>query len=133
MVADTHAPLTEKEEAIGKAVVQSAYNVHKTLGPELLESVYEACFCYELNKQGLAFQSQLKVPNVYEGLSFSDAFRMDVLVEDLVICELKTAEVNYPVYLAQLVTYLKLANKRLGYLINFNVPLIKQGLQRVVR
>ena len=133
MAAVALTPLTDKEETIGKAVVQSAYNVHKSLGPGLLESVYEACFCHELKKQGLAFENQLKVPIVYDGLSFVDAFRLDVLVEGLVICELKAAEVNYPVYLSQLLTYLKLADKRLGYLINFNVPLIKQGLQRVVR
>jgi GxxExxY protein len=123
----------EREEAVGKAVVHGAYTVHKALGPGLLESVYEACLCHELKKADLGIESQVKVPIVYDGMSFADDYRMDVLVEDLVICELKSVEVNYPVYLAQLLTYLKLANKRLGYLINFNVPLIKNGIQRVVR
>jgi GxxExxY protein len=124
--------LSEREEVIGKEVVQAAYTVHRALGPGLLESVYEPCFCHELDKQGLAFQRQIKVPIVYDGLSFPEAFRIDVLIEDLVICELKAAEDNHPVYLAQLLTYLKLTNKQLGYVINFNVPLIKNGIQRVV-
>ena len=124
---------SEQEERIAAAVVHAAYRVHKTLGPGLLESVYEPCFCHELGKAGCKFVSQVKVPIVYDGLSFPEAFRIDVLVEDLVICELKAAEINHSVYLAQLLTYLKLTNKQLGFVINFNVPLIKNGIQRVVR
>jgi GxxExxY protein len=125
--------LSDREEAIGKAVVQAAFTVHKTLGPGLLERVYEPCFVHELKKVGLPFQQQLKIPIVYDGLAFADAFKLDVLIEGLVICELKAAESIHPVYLAQLLTYLKLTGKRLGYIINFNVPLIKDGIQRVVR
>ena len=132
MAAAPKTELTEREEQIGKAVVQAAYTVHRTLGPGLLESVYEPCFCHEIEKQGLAFKRQIKVPIVYDGLSFPEAFRIDVLIDDRVICELKAAEENHPVYLAQLLTYLKLTNKQLGFVINFNVPLIKNGIQRVV-
>ena len=125
--------LSEQEEQIAKAIVQAAYSVHKGLGPGLLESVYEPCFCHELEKAGYICERQFKVPIVYDGLSFPEGFRIDVLVEKLVICELKAAEISHPVYLAQLLTYLKLTNKRLGFIINFNVPLIKNGIQRVVR
>jgi GxxExxY protein len=125
--------LSGHEEQIGKAVVQAAYNVHKTLGPGLLERVYEPCFCHELEKAGYSFETQIKVPITYDNLVFPEAFRIDVLVENLVICELKAVEMTHPVYLAQVLTYLKLANKQLGFIINFNVPLIKHGIQRVVR
>jgi GxxExxY protein len=128
-----HTPLSEHEEEIAKAIVHSAYTVHRALGPGLLESVYEPCFCHEPEKAHFALQRQIKVPVIYDGLSFAEAFRIDVLVENLVICELKAAEINHPVYLAQLLTYLKLADKHLGFVINFNVSLIKQGLQCVVR
>ena len=126
-------PLSEREEAIATAVVEAAYTVHLTLGPGLLESIYEPCFCHELGKRSLEIQRQVKVPIVYDGLSFDDAFRVDVLIENLVICELKAAETTHPVYLAQLLTYLKLTGRRLGFIINFNVPTIKQGIKRVVR
>ena len=133
MTAPSQKSLSAREEEIGKAVVQAAFVVHKALGPGLLESVYEPCFCHELEKAGYALQRQVKVPIVYDGVSFSEGFRIDVLVEDLIICELKAAEVNHSVYLAQLLTYLKLTDRHLGYIINFNVSLIKYGLQRVVR
>jgi GxxExxY protein len=81
----------------------------------------------------LAFRRQIKVPIIYDGLSFPEGFRIDVMVENLVICELKAAENNHPVYMAQLLTYLKLTGKQIGFVINFNVPLIKNGIQRVVR
>jgi GxxExxY protein len=124
--------LSEREEEIGKAIVHAAYTVHRALGPGLLESIYEPCFCHELGKAGYDFQKQIKVPIVYDGLAFAEAFRIDVLVEDLVICELKATEANHPLYLAQLLTYLKLTNKHLGFVVNFNVSLIKYGIQRVV-
>ena len=133
MAATRQTALSEHEEEIGKAVVHAAFTVHKALGPGLLESVYEPCFCHELDKAGYTFERQIKVPIVYDGLSFAEGFRIDVLVENLVICELKAAENSHPVYLAQLLTYLKLTEKRLGFIINFNVPLIKHGIQRVVR
>jgi len=128
----SHAPLSVEEERIGKAVVDAAFAVHKTLGPGLLESIYEVCLCHELKKRGLSFQRQVIVPIVYDDIKFEEGLRLDVLVEDLVICELKSAEVMNPVFMAQTISYLKLTGKRLGYLINFNVPVIKNGIKRIV-
>ncbi len=127
------SPISHKEEQIATDIVDAAFNVHKNLGPGLIESVYEVCFCHELSKRNLRFQRQVMIPIVYDGITLSETMRIDVLVEDLVICELKATETMPPVYLSQLLTYLKLANKRLGFLINFNVPTIKQGIKRVVQ
>ncbi|MDI6731812.1 MAG: GxxExxY protein [Candidatus Margulisbacteria bacterium] len=124
--------LSEEEERIGKAVVHTAYNIHKNLGPGLLESVYELCFCHELTKSGLSIKKQQPVPIIYDGIVFDVALRLDVLVEDLIICELKATETILPVFGAQLLSYLRLSNKRLGFLINFNVPIIKEGIRRIV-
>jgi len=104
----------------------------QTLGPGLLENVYEVCFCRELADRGLAFARQVVVPIVYRDITFDEGLRLDVLVDDLVICELKAVETMHPVFTAQLLTYLKLARKRLGFLINFNVPTIKQGIKRLI-
>jgi len=127
-----YAPISDEEERIAKMIVGSAYAVHKTLGPGLLENVYEVCFCHELTKCGLSFLRQVVVPIVYDGITFDEGLRLDVLVEDLVTCELKAVQTMHPVFLAQLLTQLKLTGKRLGFLINFNVPLIKHGIKRVV-
>ena len=128
-----HAPLSEHEEAIAKSIVSAAFAVHRGLGPGLLESVYETCFCHELAKNGRRVAKQVKLPIVYDGLTFEEGLRLDVMVDDLVICELKAAEKMHPVYMAQMLSYLRLTEKRLGFIINFNVPLIKDGLQRVIR
>ncbi len=125
-------PVSIKEDQIGKIIVDAAFTVHQNLGPGLLESIYEVCFCHELHKRNVTFQRQVIVPIIYDGLRFDEGFRVDVLVEDLVICELKSVEGINPTHIAQILTYLKLMNKRLGYLINFNVPLIKNGIKRVV-
>ena len=127
-----HAPLSETEERIATALVDSAYTVHKTLGPGLLEHIYEVCFCHELSKRGLSHQRQVKLPIVYDGIEFDEGLRLDVLVEDLVICELKAVEAIIPVFEAQMLTYLKLTGRRLGFLINFNVPLIRDGIRRII-
>jgi GxxExxY protein len=127
-----YAPISDEEERIARDIVASAYVVHSALGLGLLENVYEVCFCHELTKQGLSFRRQVVVPIVYDGITFDEGLRLDVLVEELVICELKAVEIMHPVFLAQLLTQLKLAGKRLGFLINFNVPLIKQGIKRVI-
>jgi GxxExxY protein len=127
-----YEPVSEKENAIGKAIVDAAYTVHSKLGCGLLENVYEVCFCHELSKRGLLIARQVVVPIVYDGLKFDEGLRLDVLVEDLVVCELKAVETLHPVHLAQLMTQLKLTGKRLGYLINFNVPIIKSGIKRIV-
>ena len=127
------APLSTEEERIGKIIVDAAVAVHRFLGPGLLESVYEVCFCHELTKRGLALRRQVIVPILYDGITFEEGLRLDVLVEDQVICELKAVAVTNPVYEAQLLSQLKLTGNRLGYLINFNVPLIKNGIKRIIR
>ena len=128
-----YAPLSAQEERIGKIIVDAAIAVHRFLGPGLLESVYEVCFCHELTKRGLALRRQVVVPILYDGITFEEGLRLDVLVEDRVICELKAVAVMNPVYEAQLLSQLKLTGNRLGYLINFNVPLIKNGIKRIIR
>jgi GxxExxY protein len=100
--------------------------------PGLLEKVYEVCFCHILTKKGFNVKRQLDIPIVFEGIQFEEGLRLDVLINDLVICELKALENVNPVWDAQLLSHLKLTNKRLGYLINFNVPLIKNGIKRMV-
>jgi GxxExxY protein len=124
-------PPSEQEDNIGKAIVNAAYTVHKALGPGLLENIYEVCFCHELTKQRLPVLRQVALPIMYDGIRFEEGLRLDVLVANLVICELKAVQDMHPVYTAQLMSQLKLANKRLGYLINFNVPLIKNGIKRI--
>ncbi len=128
-----YPPLSEREEYIGKLIVAAAFAIHKAIGPGLLERVYEVCFCHELTKSGLAFARQVIVPIVYDGLHFNEGLRLDVFVENLVIVELKVVDMMNTVYQAQVLSYLKLTNKRLGYLINFNVPVIKHGIQRLAR
>ncbi|MBE0638742.1 MAG: GxxExxY protein [Bacteroidales bacterium] len=125
-----YLPLTPEEEAVGKAVVNAAYVVHKELGPGLLEKVYEVCFCHELRKAGFEVKRQLDIPITFDGIIFDEGLRLDVLVNNLVICELKALDNVNPVWEAQLLSHLKLTGKRLGYLINFNVPLIKNGIKR---
>lgn len=112
--------------------VDAAFKVHQTLGPGLLESVYEICLCHELKKADLAFQHQVSLPVVYDGLRLDAGMRLDVVVEESVIIELKAVEQLLPIHKAQLLTYLKLTGIRLGLLINFNVSLIKNGIQRVI-
>lgn len=129
----THHPsLSEREEAVAKNIVDCAFKVHQGLGPGLLESVYELCFYHELTKHGLAFQKQVVVPVVYDGIVFNEALRLDVIVEQLIICELKAVETTLTIHEAQLLSYLKLTGKRIGFLINFNVLLIKNGIRRFI-
>lgn len=125
-------PLTIHHENIGKNVVDIAFQIHKALGPGLLEKVYEACFAYELNKRNIPFVLQQKVPIVYDNILFEEGLRLDLFVDDLVIIEIKAQENYHPVWEAQILSYLKLSNKRLGYIINFTVPLIKEGIKRIV-
>jgi GxxExxY protein len=124
--------ITPEEEAIGKAVVNAAYRVHKELGPGLLEKVYEVCFCHVLSGDGYSVIRQLDVPIVFEDFVFNEGLRLDVMVNGLVICELIALETVNPVWEAQILSHLRLTGKRLGYLINFNVPLIKNGIKRMV-
>jgi GxxExxY protein len=124
-------PIPKELDAIGKLIVDAAYTVHKNLGPGLLEKVYEICFCHELSKRGLSYQRQIDVPIVYDNIVFDEGLRLDVFVEKEVICELKAREIINPVWPAQVLSHLKLTNKRLGYLINFNVVSIKDGIKRI--
>ncbi len=125
-------PISEKEEFIAKKIVDAAYQVHKKLGPGLLEKIYEVCFCYELSKNGLKNRRQVNIPIVYDEITFDEGLRIDVLVEELIICEIKSVEGMNPVWEAQILSYLKLTGKRLGFIINFNVPLIKDGIKRII-
>ena len=117
---------------ISAAIVHCALIVHKELGPGLLESVYEACLYKELTDQGWMVGRQVMMPVYYKGERLSADFRIDLLVEEKVIIELKAADYMLPVFSAQLLTYLKLSEKKLGLLINFNVALLKEGIKRVV-
>jgi GxxExxY protein len=118
---------------VAAEIVDSALRVHKELGPGLLESVYEACLKHGLKKRGLRVKTQIPLPINYNGLQLNASLRTDMIVEDQVVIELKAVEQIHPVFEAQLLTYLKLTSHRLGLLINFNVPLIKDGIKRVIR
>ena len=122
-----------KENRIVKLVVDAAYQVHTKLGPGLLESVYEVVLAHEVEKRGLAIDRQVSIPIQYEGLTFDEGFRADMVVEDSVILELKSIESVASVHKKQLLTYLRLADKKLGLLLNFGAPLIKKGIFRIVK
>ncbi len=128
-----YLPLSEREEEIGRIIVNSAYKVHKALGPGLLEKIYEICFVYELHKAGLSAVRQIDLPVKYDGMIFEEGLRLDVFVENLVIVEIKAVEQVNPLWNAQVLSHLNLTEKRLGYLINFNVELIKNGIKRIIR
>jgi GxxExxY protein len=122
--------MTENE--LARIVVDIAYKIHSRLGPGLLESVYEAIMLHELRRRGLVAEKQVGVPVIWEDLKLDIGFRADIIVEGKLILELKSCEAVEPVHKKQLLTYLRLADCRLGLLINFNVPLIKNGISRVV-
>ncbi|RAW00995.1 GxxExxY protein [Pseudochryseolinea flava] len=124
--------LSTEEEQIGRIIVNCAYKLHKHLGPGLLEKVYEVCLAHELQKSELNIQRQLDVPIQYDGIQFKEGLRLDLLVEKKVIIEIKAIENVHPVWEAQIISHLKLTNLNLGYLINFNVPLIKNGIHRFI-
>jgi len=125
-------PLTTREQWLAEQVVDIAFHIHKALGPGLLESIYEKCFCHELDARNIAYTRQRSVEIKYNDLVIADGLRIDIMVEDLIILELKAQEDTHPVWQAQLLSYLKLTNKRLGYLINFHVPLMKNGIKRMI-
>ncbi len=118
-------------DRIARQVVDAAYRVHSKLGPGLLESVYEACVVHELKHRGLTVCQQLSLPVVYDGMRLETGLRVDLLVENCVIVELKAIDELAPIHQAQVLTYLKLTGHRLGLLINFNVPVIKHGIKRI--
>ena len=118
-------------EIIGKNIVHAALQVHTQLGPGLLESVYQSCLTYELKQMGHTVECEVVLPISYKCLQFTSGFRIDMLIDKCVIVENKNVEMLLPIHTAQLITYLKLANKRIGYLLNWNVVLIKEGIKRL--
>jgi GxxExxY protein len=120
------------QEEVGKQVVDAAMRVHRELGPGLLESAYEQCLAFELARRDLKVERQKELPLIYQGMKIDAGYRADLLVEGQVIVELKAIERLEPIHHAQLIAYLKLSGLQLGYLINFNVRLLRDGLHRVV-
>ena len=119
-------------ERFAKEIVDSSIQVHKEMGPGLLESVYQQCLLKELQLRSIIVSEQVPIPLVYKGYKLSKEYVIDILVEGEIILELKAVEIILPVHEAQLISYLKLADKRMGFLLNFNVPLMKNGLKRFV-
>lgn len=122
----------EEYEQIGSTILECAIEVHKTLGPGLLESIYEECLCEELRNKGLKVQNQVYLPLYYKGRKLDKNFRIDILIEDIIIIEIKSVYEIYPIDEAQLVSYMRLADIKLGYLLNFNEILLKDGIRRKV-
>jgi len=125
-------PIPPETEAIAAGLIEAAFRVHRALGPGLLESVYEACLCHELGKLGVPFERQVEVPVEYDGVRLGIGLRLDILAGEHVVAELKAVEKIEPLHQAQLLTYMKLAGVRLGFLINFNVAQLKDGIVRMV-
>ncbi len=121
-----------ENNAITREIIGAAIEVHRALGPGLLESAYEECLCYELDLRHLPFERQLSLPVEYKGIHLDCAYRIDVLVEKLVVVEIKSVDVLLPIHQAQLLTYLRLGNWPLGLLLNFNVPVMRQGIHRMI-
>ncbi|MEJ5316066.1 MAG: GxxExxY protein [Tenuifilum sp.] len=117
---------------ITREILDSAYKVHSALGPGLLESAYQACLAYELQKKGLKVETEKPVPLIYEDIKLECGYRLDLLVENQVVVELKSVDAFTDVHIAQVLTYLKLANKHIGLLINFNTKSLKNGIKRLV-
>lgn len=128
--------ITEKEfdelNKLSRVIVDSIYQVHKIMGPGLLERVYQKCLCVELSKRGLNNKEEVEIPLTYKDININANYRIDILVENKIILELKSVEKILPIHEAQLLTYLKLSNNKLGFLVNFNVKYIKEGLKRMV-
>lgn len=120
------------EEQLTEAIIGAAIEVHRELGPGLLESAYEECLCHELALRGLSFKRQVELPVVYKGIRLDCGYRIDLIVEDRVVVELKTVEKLLPVHEAQLLTYLRLSGKRVGLLINFYSPVLRNSIKRMV-
>jgi GxxExxY protein len=120
------------EEELTESIIGAAVEVHKALGPGLLESAYETCLCREFDLSGLRYQRQVALPVSYKGIALDAGCRADLLVEDAVVVEIKSVESLVPVHEAQLLTYLKLSGRKVGLLMNFNVPVLKEGLVRRV-
>ncbi|MEA2083542.1 MAG: GxxExxY protein [Thermodesulfobacteriota bacterium] len=124
--------MVKDEDALSNKIIGAAIEVHRVLGPGLLESAYEECLCRELSLRDIKFERQKSLPVAYKGVKLDCGYRLDILVEQLVILELKTVNRIEPIHDAQLLTYLKLADLKLGLLLNFNVPVMKAGIRRIV-
>lgn len=122
----------EEMDLISRKVVIACIEVHKAMGPGLLEKVYEECLIKELALQGVRAERQVQIPLIYKGYELHRNYAIDVLVENEIVIELKSVDQIHPVFEAQIISYLKLANKKLGFLVNFNVPLLKTGIKRFV-
>ena len=122
----------DQYEELAKQIFLASLEVHKIMGPGLLESVYEMCLLKELQLRNISAESQVGIPLQFKGFDLSKEFRIDILVEKELIIELKSVDMILPVHQAQIISYLKLADKRMGFLINFNVPIIKNGFKRFV-
>ena len=120
------------ENRLTEVIIGAAIEVHRELGPGLLESAYRECLCHELKLRGLHFEYEIPLPVQYKGVKLDCGYRLDIVVEDQVILELKTVEKLLPIHEAQLLTYLKMKKCRLGLLINFQVPVLKDGIKRIV-
>jgi GxxExxY protein len=120
------------ENRLTEVIIGAAIEVHRELGPGLLESAYRECLCHELKLRGLRFEYEVPLPVQYKGVKLDCGYRLDIVVEDQVILELKTVEKLLPIHEAQLLTYLKMKKCRLGLLINFQVPVLKDGIKRIV-
>ncbi|MCP9751447.1 GxxExxY protein [Ferruginibacter sp. HRS2-29] len=125
-------PLSAQENLLAKQAIDIAFKIHSYLGPGLLESVYETCFCHELSSRNIPFVRQKIVPIKYEGLLIENALKIDLLMDDKLIIELKAQAIYHPVWEAQLLSYLRLSEKRIGYIINFHTAFMKDGFKRFV-
>ena len=119
-------------DLLTEQIIGAAIEVHRHTGPGLMESAYEECLCFELSRLGLNFKRQVSLPVIYKGIKLDCGYKMDLVVEDTVVLELKTVDQLLPIHTAQLLTYLKLSGKPVGLLINFNAPILKKGLKRLV-
>jgi GxxExxY protein len=125
-------PITEREQWLTSELMNIAISIHKSLGSGLLKSVYEKCFCYELSKRNIPFLRQQMVSVIYDKMTINEGLLIDLLIDNLIIVELKAQENYHPIWEAQLLSHLKLTGKRLGYIMNFHVPLMKDGIKRMV-
>jgi GxxExxY protein len=132
MQKKVNAPIPLEVERVGKTILDATFKVHTALGPGLLESVYETCTAFEVRESGLNVASQVALPVVYKNIKMDAGLRPDIVVEDCVIVEFKSVDTMHPIFDAQLITYLKLTGIRLGFLINFNVVHLKDGIKRIV-
>jgi GxxExxY protein len=132
MEPQRHRGTEDPINGLTEKVIGACIEIHRELGPGLLESAYEECLCYELEQQGLQFTRQQPLPVTYKGVRLDCGYKMDIVLEGRLILELKTVEHLMPIHEAQLLTYLKLTGLRLGLLLNFNVPIFRQGIKRII-